>query len=36
MGASWGAGGKTAVIGEVGEDARHLQVIRDVKLKVVN
>jgi hypothetical protein len=36
MGASWGAGGKTAVIGKVSEDARHLQVIRDVKLKVVN
>ena len=36
MGASWGAGGKTAVIGKVGEDARHLQVIRDVELKVVN
>ena len=36
MGASWGAGGKTAGFGKVGEDAHHLQVIWDVKLKVVN
>ena len=36
VGASWGAGGKTAGFGKVGEDAHHLQVIWDVKLKVVN
>ena len=31
MGASWGPGGKNAWTEKVGEDARHLQVIRDVK-----
>ena len=35
MGASWGPGGKNAWTEKVGEDARHLQVIRDVNLKVV-
>ena len=35
MGASWGPGGKNAWTEKVGEDARHLQVIRDVNLKAV-